>query len=188
MLQRDCCLLSIKRERWCASRVSIDRTQQMMNCCANRRYRSTWSAAVERVRMSLNRRDCQEQCRQEHAGQQPKQQSTAPGRKRLVYVFLIGDLGHDNSMSLVLTTEVRIPVRVGHVEHTVTWLNLFAPLTGEIAGFAAYVDELAAADTFSGAILVAGEDGLPLLERAWGRPVARTASRTIATRALISVP
>ena len=42
-----------------------------------------------------------------------------------------------------------------------------APLTGEIAGFAAYVDELAATDAFSGAILVAA-DGLPLLERAWG--------------------
>lgn len=39
--------------------------------------------------------------------------------------------------------------------------------TGELARFAAYVDELATADAFSGVILVAA-DGLPVLERAWG--------------------
>ena len=41
----------------------------------------------------------------------------------------------------------------------------------ELAGFVAYVDGLAAADAFSGAILVA-VNGLPVLERAWG-PASR---------------
>jgi CubicO group peptidase (beta-lactamase class C family) len=43
----------------------------------------------------------------------------------------------------------------------------FALATEDLAGFVAFVDELAAADAFSGTILVA-IGGLPVLERAWG--------------------